>query len=58
MISFDDSVKLKNSQSLELLEFGMDKNAKLPQSLKKPKFGFKQSDTNDSSMILKDLNLE
>ena len=40
-----------------MLEYGIDKDAKLPPTLKKPKFGFKQCETNDSSLILKDLNL-
>lgn len=35
----------------------MDKAAKLPPSIKKPQFGFKQADTNDSSIILKDISL-
>jgi hypothetical protein len=56
-IVFEDSVKLKNSRSVELLEYGMDKDAKLPPTLKKPKFGFKQCDTNDSSLILKDISM-
>lgn len=33
----------------------MDKEAKIPKSLTKPKFAF-SCDTNDSSIILKDLN--
>ncbi len=33
----------------------MDRNAKLPPTMKKPKFAFKIADTNDSSFILKNL---
>jgi len=33
----------------------MDKDAKLPPTIKKPKFSFKNIDTNDSSQILKGL---
>lgn len=35
----------------------MDKAAKLPPSMKKPKFAFKHADTNDSSIILKDIDI-
>lgn len=50
-------MKLHNSRSQELIEYGMDKAAKLPTSLKKPQFGFKHVDTNDSSLILKDISM-
>lgn len=54
-IQFEDSMKLEHSQSQDIREYGMDRAAKVPPSLKKPKFAFKQADTNDSSLILKDI---
>ncbi len=48
-------MKLEHSQSQDIREYGMDRAAKVPPSLKKPKFAFKQADTNDSSLILKDI---
>jgi hypothetical protein len=29
-INFNDSLKLHNSQSMSIIEYGIDKNAKLP----------------------------
>ena len=51
-IEFNDSLRMANqSESEELQEFGMDANAKIPQTVAKPKFNFKNAETGDSSIL-------
>lgn len=58
-VEFEDSLRLNpHSASEDLVEYGMDKQAKLPPTVRKPKFSFKPTDTRDSSRILLGLEEE